>query len=205
MTAVMSLGLGYLVGCINPAMLIASAKNVNLREEGTGNLGATNTAYVLGRYAGYFVLIFDIAKSFFSYKIAKWLFPRLLIAGIIASIGCILGHCFPVTMHFQGGKGLAAFGGLILAYRPWIFAVIVTTGVILMFLCNTGVIAPFMGCILFPVLVYFSSHNWYETLAVLAASGIIFFTHLSNFKMAKRREDVVNTTDFMEKVFGKKK
>lgn len=204
MTAVMSLGLGYLVGCINPAMAIARLKNINLREEGTGNLGATNSAYVMGKKAGYFVLFFDIFKSFLSYKIAKWLFPKLLIAGIIASIGCILGHCFPVTMHFQGGKGLAAFGGLILAYKPWMFAVIVTTGVVLMFICNTGVIAPFMGCVMFPALVYFSSHNWMDTLAVLLASAIIFATHLSNFRMARRKEDVVNTKEFMQKVFGKK-
>ncbi len=203
MSAVLSLGLGYLVGCINPAAWIAKMKHVNLKEEGTGNLGATNTAYVMGKKAGYFVLFFDIFKSFLSYKIAKWLFPKLLIAGIIASIGCILGHCFPVTMHFQGGKGLAAFGGLILAYKPWMFAAIVTTGVVLMFICNTGVIAPFMGCMMFPVLVYFTGHDWMETVAVLIASAIIFATHRSNFRMARRREDVVNTKDFMAKVFGK--
>ena len=203
MSAVLSLGLGYLVGCINPAAWIAKMKHVNLKEEGTGNLGATNTAYVMGKKAGYFVLFFDIFKSFLSYKIAKWLFPKLLIAGIIASIGCILGHCFPVTMHFQGGKGLAAFGGLILAYKPWMFAVIVTTGVVLMFICNTGVIAPFMGCMMFPVLVYFTGHDWMETVTVLIASAIIFATHRSNFRMARRREDVVNTKDFMAKVFGK--
>ena len=205
MTAVMSLGMGYLVGCINPAVLISRMKHVNLKKEGTGNLGATNTAFVLGKKAGIFVLLFDVAKSFLSYKIAKWLFPKLLIAGILASIGCILGHCFPVFMRFEGGKGLAAFGGLILAYSPKMFLFIVTTGVILMFVCNTGVIAPFMGCIAFPVMVYYSSHDLVESIAVLTASCIIFSTHLSNFKMAKRREDVVNTTDFVEKVFGKKK
>ena len=205
MTAIMSLGLGYVIGCINPAVLISKAKHVNLKEEGTGNLGATNTAFVLGKKAGIFVMIFDILKSFLSYKIAKWLFPKLLIAGILASIGAILGHCFPVFMDFQGGKGLAAFGGLILAYSPKMFLAIVTTGVILMFVCNTGVVAPFMGCLAFPVMVYYSSHDLLETIAVLTASCIIFSTHLSNFKMAKRREDVVNTADFMEKVFGRKK
>ena len=205
MTAIMSLGLGYVIGCINPAVLISKAKHVNLKEEGTGNLGATNTAFVLGKKAGIFVMIFDIMKSFLSYKIAKWLFPKLLIAGILASIGAILGHCFPVFMDFQGGKGLAAFGGLILAYSPKMFLTIVTAGVVLMFVCNTGVVAPFIGCISFPVLVYYAGHDWMETAAVLTASGIIFCTHLSNFKMAKRREDVVNTTDFMEKVFGQKK
>lgn len=203
MTAIFSLALGYLVGCINPAMAIARTRNINLREEGTGNLGATNSAYVMGRKAGYFVLFFDILKSYYAFKLAKWLFPKLLIAGILASIGCILGHCFPVTMQFQGGKGLAAFGGLILAYRPWMFAVIVVTGILLMFVFNTGVIAPFMGCILFPVMVYATGDSMMETIAVTVASAIIFCTHLSNFKMAKRREDVVNTKDFVEKVFGK--
>ena len=203
MTALISLGLGYSIGCINPAAWISKKKHVNLKEEGTGNLGATNTAYVLGRKAGYFVLVFDILKSYFSFKIAKWLFPKLLIAGILASIGCILGHCFPVTMHFQGGKGLAAFGGLILAYRPWMFLTIITVGITLMFVCNTGVIAPFMGCLLFPALTYFSGCDTAEFLAVTAASAIIFATHFSNFRMAHRKEDVVNTKDFMAKVFGK--
>lgn len=203
MTTIMSLGLGYFIGCTNPAMWISKKKNVNLKEEGTGNLGATNTAYVLGKRAGYFVLCFDIIKSYFSFKLAKWLFPKLLIAGILASIGCILGHCFPVTMHFQGGKGLAAFGGLILAYSPWMFFTIISVGIALMFALNTGVIAPFMGCVLFPVLAYFSDHDTMELLAVTAASAIIFATHFSNFRMARRREDVVNTEDFMKKVFGK--
>ena len=204
MTGIVSLGLGYLIGCINPAAWIAKMKHVNLKEEGTGNLGATNTAYVMGKKAGYFVLFFDILKSYFSFKIAKWLFPKLLIAGILASIGCILGHCFPVTMHFQGGKGLAAFGGLILAFRPWMFFTIITVGIALMFICNTGVIAPFMGCLMFPAMVYFSGHDLLETAAVTAASAIIFATHFSNFKMARKKEDVVNTKQFMEKVFGKK-
>ena len=199
----MSLGLGYCVGCINPASRIAERKHVNLKEEGTGNLGATNTAFVLGKKAGFFVLFFDIFKSFLSYKVAKWLFPKLLIAGILASIGCILGHCFPVTMHFQGGKGLAAFGGLILAYKPWMFFVIITVGIFMMFVCNTGVVAPFMGCLMFPAMVYFTAHTRAEFLALTVASGIIFATHLSNFKMAHRKEDVVNTRDFMSKVFGK--
>ena len=204
MTAILSLGLGYLVGCINPAVLIARAKHVNLREEGTGNLGATNTAYVLGKKSGIFVMVFDILKSFFSFQLAKWLFPRLLIAGILASIGCILGHCFPVFMNFAGGKGLAAFGGLILAYSPWMFVIIVAAGTVMMFVCDTGVIAPFIGCVAFPAMVYYAGHDWIETAAVLTASAIIFNTHLSNFRMARKREDVVNTTDFMKKVFGKK-
>lgn len=204
MQAVLSLGIGYLIGCISPAAWISRKKNVDLKQEGTKNLGATNTAYVLGRRAGIFVMVFDIAKSFFSYKLARMLFPQLVIAGILACIGTILGHCFPVTMGFQGGKGLAAFGGLILAYSPWMFLIIITTGIILMLIFDTGVIAPFMGCVMFPAMVYCARHDLADTLAVAVASGIIFLTHLSNFKMAKQKKDVVKTREFLNKVFGKK-
>ena len=57
------LGIGYLLGCISPAAILGKLKNVNLKKEGTGNLGATNTAFVLGRRSGIFVLVTDILKS----------------------------------------------------------------------------------------------------------------------------------------------
>ena len=104
MSAVLSIGMGYLIGCISPASWISRKKNVDLKQEGTKNLGATNTALVLGKSAGIFVMIFDIAKSVFSYKLARLIFPYLRIAGILACIGTILGHCYPIFLHFQGGS-----------------------------------------------------------------------------------------------------
>ena len=126
MNAILSLTLGYFVGCINPAAWLGKKKHVNLKETGTKNLGATNTAMVLGRKAGVFVLLFDILKSFFVAKAAKLIFPHLVCAGYLAAIGAILGHCFPVFLHFQGGKGLAAFGGMILYYNPRVFLIIIS-------------------------------------------------------------------------------
>lgn len=205
MNAVLSLGIGYLIGCISPSAWLSKKKQVDLTKEGTKNLGATNAAYVLGKKAGIFVMIFDIAKSFFAYKIAKYLFPQLGIAGIIACIGAILGHCFPFTMGFHGGKGLAAFGGLILAYSPWMFLIIITLGIILMIIFDTGVVAPLMGVMVFPMMVYYASSDWAEIIAVAAASFIIFLTHLSNFKMMREKKDVVKTSEFFTKVFGKKR
>ena len=106
MSAILSMGLGYLFGCLNPATWVGRKKHVDLSKTGTKNLGATNTALVLGKKAGYFVLVFDMFKSIFSYRLAKLLFPQLRLAGLIAGIGTILGHCFPVFMNFKGGKGL---------------------------------------------------------------------------------------------------
>ena len=110
------------------------------------------------------------------------------------------------TLHKEREYGFYWYSWLWKIIRPvLIFAIsaIITVGIFMMFVCNTGVVAPFMGCLMFPAMVYFTAHTRAEFLALTVASGIIFATHLSNFKMAHRKEDVVNTRDFMSKVFGK--
>lgn len=205
MEAIFSLGLGYLIGSVSPAALLGKLKNVNLKEEGTKNLGATNTALVLGRASGIFVMIFDIFKSFLASKFARFLFPQLAIAGMIACIGAIIGHCFPLFLHFQGGKGLAAFGGMVLAYKPWFFAAIVIPGVILMTILNTGVAVPMLASIMFPTMVFFCRHSIPETLCAVIASIIIVIMHWSNLKKAIANKDVISTRNFFKHILFKKK
>ena len=205
MKALLSLGMGYLIGCISPAAWIGKKKNVDLKKEGTKNLGATNTALVLGKNAGYFVLSFDLFKSILSYKIAKILFPHLIAAGIIACIGVILGHCFPFTMNFQGGKGLAAFGGLVLAHDPLVFALLLTFGIFMAFLLNYGVYLAISAAVLFPVMAYLRSGEPMVFFMAAIASGIIIAMHWNNLRRAITGEDPIHTRDGFQKIFGKKR
>ena len=103
MQAFLSLGIGYLMGSVNSAALVGRRKQVDLSQTGTGNLGATNTMVTFGWSAGVFVMLFDILKSFLAGKLAQYLFPTLRIAGMLACIGAMLGHCFPIFLHFKGG------------------------------------------------------------------------------------------------------
>jgi len=199
-----SLVIGYFIGCIHPAKLVAKRHDVNLKESGTGNLGATNTALVLGRKAGYFVLFFDMLKSFFSYKLAKILFPQLATAGIIACIGVILGHAFPVFLHFQGGKGLAAFGGLVLAHDPLLFVILLTLGIIMAFLLNYGVYLAVTATVLFPFLSYFRSGSPAILWSAASASGLVLALHGGNLRRAITGEDPIHTRDGLKKIFGKR-
>lgn len=203
MSAIFSLGIGYLMGCINPAAWVGKKKNVDLSKTGTKNLGATNTALVLGRKAGWFVLIFDMFKSLLSYRVAKYLFPQLRIAGVIAAIGVILGHCFPVTMGFHGGKGLAAFGGLVLAHDPAMFCLLLTLGVIAAFVMDYGVYLAVTATALFPIVSFLRSGDWLTALATGVASAIIFAMHWSNLLRAIRHEDPIHTRSGFKKIFGK--
>lgn len=204
MNAVLSLIMGYFIGCIHPAKLVAKRHDVNLKESGTGNLGATNTALVLGKKAGYFVLVIDIFKSFFSYKLARLLFPQLAVAGVLSGIGVILGHAFPVFNGFQGGKGLAAFGGLVLAHDPVQFAVLLTLGIIIAFALNYGVYLAVTATALFPFFSYFRSGSLSVFLSTAAASGIVFALHCGNLHRAITREDPIHTREGFQKIFGKK-
>lgn len=204
MHTALSLVMGYLIGCINPARMVSKRKNVNLKETGTGNLGATNTALVLGRKAGYFVLFFDMFKSFFSYRLAKLLFPQLAAAGVIACIGVILGHAFPVFFGFQGGKSLAAFGGLVLAHDPVQFAILLTLGIVMSFVMNYGVYLAVTATTLFPFLSYLRSGNLTVLFTTGIASSIVLLLHSGNLRRAITGEDPIRTRDGFRKIFGKK-
>ena len=204
MHAVLSLVMGYFIGCIHPAKLVAKRHDVNLKESGTGNLGATNTALVLGRKAGYFVLAFDMFKSFFSYKLAKIFFPHLAAAGVIACIGVIIGHAFPIFNGFQGGKGLASFGGLVLAHDPLQFAILLTLGIVMAFLLNYGVYLAVTAATLFPFFSYLRSGSLKVFLSTGIASAIVLWLHAGNIRRAITGEDPIHTRDGLKKIFGRK-
>ena len=205
MSAILSLGLGDLMGCMSPAALVGRKKKVDLTKTGTGNLGATNTALVLGQKAGWFVLIFDMLKSIISYRIAKALFPHLRLAGLIAGLGVLLGHCFPFNMGFVGGKGLASFGGLVLATDPVVFCVLLALGLFLAWNLNYGVYLAVSATVLFPIAMWLRTADPGITLMTLVSSALIFAMHWRNFMRALKKEDPISAKSGFQKIFGKKK
>ena len=115
--------LGYLLGCINPAYLIARARGFDIRSRGSGNAGASNAVITMGKAAGVFSAIIDIFKAWLAVCLATRYFTALSVGGIpvageIAGVACILGHMFPFFMAFRGGKGFACMAGMIL-YMDW--------------------------------------------------------------------------------------
>ena len=203
MEVFLSLILGYAMGCLNPAAWIGKKNHIDLKQAGTGNLGATNTTMVLGGKAGAFVLVFDVAKSFLAARLARWLLPQLAVSGMLASIGVILGHCFPITMHFSGGKGLAAFGGMMLAYNPVVFVIVVLSGIGIMVLLDIGVAAPLLGTVMFPLLAYLFSHDIPTTACAVIASMIILCTHLDNVHKTREHSDMKVKNYFRDILFKK--
>ena len=111
--------IGYLLGGVQSAILIGRFKGIDIRTQGSGNAGTTNTIRVLGKKAGALVLASDILKAVLAVLIAKLIFgnshehAKILIA-LYAGIGAILGHSYPLFFGFKGGKGIATTVGTLI-------------------------------------------------------------------------------------------
>lgn len=121
--AAASAAIGYATGMLNPAYVIGLRKGYDIRKKGSGNPGASNTIILEGKKAGLFVMAFDISKAAVAVSLSRRLFPKCDCAGETAGTACVLGHMFPATLGFRGGKGLACLGGEILAFSLHDFAI----------------------------------------------------------------------------------
>ncbi|WP_028520320.1 glycerol-3-phosphate acyltransferase [Ruminococcus flavefaciens] len=174
--------IGYFFGNINPAFIIAKFKGFDIRQRGSGNAGASNTVITIGKKAGLFVALFDIAKAVAASLIAAYFFPQLKFAKILSGSCCILGHIFPVLMKFHGGKGLASLGGTILAFNPLVFLLLLIFEIVLGFSMDYVCIVPVTGSVIFTMIYALLTGDPIGTAILSAVSLIILFKHIENFK-----------------------
>ncbi|MGN0298103.1 MAG: glycerol-3-phosphate 1-O-acyltransferase PlsY [Lachnospiraceae bacterium] len=119
MLRILMLLIGYCCGLMETGAIYAKMKGVDLRSQGSGNVGATNSLRVLGKKAGLIVLLGDALKCFIPAMIVLMIFkdsqPEMAhLYSLYLAAGAILGHNFPFYNHFKGGKGVACTAGLIL-------------------------------------------------------------------------------------------
>lgn len=200
MELALTLGVGYLLGSLSPAALVSKFKQINLRERGSGNLGATNTMVVFGLKFGVFVLIFDLLKTILAGRVARILFPQLFLAEVIAGCGAVLGHIFPFYMDFQGGKGVACLAGLLMSLDFLLFLSLLGLGVVLMFLFDYGVIAPVTVAAMLPVIIFRRTQSVKLCLLASTVSAAIIGRHRDNFRRIKNGEEPRVRAYFGEKL-----
>lgn len=134
--------LAYLIGSIPTALLIGKLfYGIDIREHGSFNPGATNSIRVLGKRAGLFVLIIDVAKGAVSAALPFLLQVDVdpLYTGLIA----VFGHCFPIFAGFRGGKAIATTAGTLLIANPALFVITYITFIFVIFITKY----VFMGSI----------------------------------------------------------
>lgn len=196
-----SLTLGYTLGAISPSALIAACKKTNLRERNTGNLGASNTMLTFGAGWGILVLLIDMGKAALASILASLLFPSSSAAGLLAGSASVVGHVFPFYMKFRGGKGLAPFLGMILAFDPLIFVTLLVLSGVLALILNYTAFMPLSLSLLFPAAVLLRSASLLSTVIALLVGGLVIFEHRRNIQKAFRKEDST-VRQYLARIFG---
>ena len=113
----------YFLGNISPSTLLARSVGKDIKKEGSGNAGTTNTLRVLGWKAGLITFLGDLFKAIFAVLLIRFIFigkypDAVKILELYAGFGAVLGHNFPFYLKFKGGKGIACTSGMILAVCP---------------------------------------------------------------------------------------
>lgn len=174
--------IGYFVGNINAAYIISKLRGFDIRERGSGNAGASNATMVMGKKAGLITALFDITKAAVISALAVYLFPKLRFAKILSGSACIIGHIFPILMHFHGGKGLACLAGLIISYNPQLFLFLLVIEMFLGFGLDYICVVPITGSLLFTSIYALTTADPSGTMILACVSMVILYKHIENLQ-----------------------
>jgi len=182
----------YLIGSFPSGYIIGRMNGVDLRKEGSGNIGATNALRVLGKKWGYIVFAADIFKGWLSvtlaYAFANRFAPdQLVIAGVLAGLFSVLGHNFPIWLGFKGGKGIATSAGIMLALFPiWVFLCALVVWVSFFYTTRYVSVASIFAAaslsVSSTVLALFGKCDWLLVPVAFLMTGLAIWRHKSNIE-----------------------
>lgn len=210
-TAIIFIVAAYLLGSIPFGLLIGFVRGVDIRKQGSGNIGATNAGRILGKPWGVICLVLDIAKGLaptltFGWILVDSVAPTTgqLLAWVLTGAAAVVGHTFPIYLGFRGGKGVATTIGMALGIWPYftiaiaaslvVFAVLrLVTGVVSIGSLAIAVIFP--AAVLVQLLVRGLPVATYWPLLVVAilVGVLIIVRHLSNIRRLLAGEELSAT------------
>lgn len=181
--------LAYLIGSIPTAVWVSKTFfNIDIREYGSGNAGATNTFRVLGSKWGSFVMMVDVLKGVLAtslyillpyYLFNEWDRTNFMIGLGLASV---LGHIFPIWANFRGGKGVATLLGMAVAIQPLVALCCVGVFLIVLYLTRFVSLSSILAGVSFMIFILFifnEKETLYRVFAVLVALMVVL-THQKN-------------------------
>lgn len=183
--------IGYLFGCFQTAYIIGKkVGHIDIRTQGSNNLGASNVTRVMGWKYGIITAVVDILKAAIAVMIVYAVYPGNVVTAFIAGTFAIVGHVYPVFLGFKGGKGAACLGGFMLAF-DWKISLILF-GIILVITLLTDYIALgtiAMGIAL-PVLIWLFGYPEPCILMAGLITMLIIIRHYINIQRMMKREEV---------------
>ena len=190
--------MAYLLGSIPSGLWIGRKFfQIDIRQHGSGNLGATNSFRILGKKAGTIVLLMDLLKGSISVLLLKQM-DLHGISPLIIALFAVIGHTYPLFANFKGGKAVATFAGVILAYQPILF--LIGLGIFILTLAISKMVSfTSMLTISIGVLLSLYFQDMVLTIIALLADIFIIYRHRTNIQR------ILNGTEAKVDIFKWKK
>jgi glycerol-3-phosphate acyltransferase PlsY len=171
---------GYLLGSVPSGIIIARAMNLgNLRDIGSGNIGATNVLRTGNKKAAALTLIFDAAKGAIAVLLARYIAGEDMAQ--IAALAAFIGHCFPIWLSFKGGKGVATYLGIVLALAWPMGLAACGIWLIVAFVSRYSSLAALVSAGWMPVVMMLTGYGYFFVLSIILAL-LIYFRHWANIQ-----------------------
>ncbi len=173
---------GYLLGAVPCGMLVARSQGgVDLRRVGSGNIGATNVLRTVGRGAAALTLLGDIGKGAAAVAVAR---AANAVPGVLALVGlaAVLGHVFPITLRFRGGKGVATMLGVVLVAMPGVGGLLLLIWLAVASLTRYSSLSALVAALALPLLAWLLDGRPAMVLLGMALLLLILARHRENIR-----------------------
>jgi len=175
----------YLLGSIPFGFLLTKIfLKKDIRDIGSGNIGATNALRTGNKIIGFTTLTLDIAKAILPVLYVKFNYPDYI---FIASLSAFLGHLFPIWLKFKGGKGVATYVGILLSINFILGLIFIISWIVTFLLSKYSSLSSLVASLVIPVyLIIFENFNSFFFIIMFV---LIFYTHRENVKRLKNKEE----------------
>ena len=175
----------YLLGSIPFGFILTKIfLKKDIRDIGSGNIGATNALRTGNKLLGYATLILDISKAILPVLFVKFNYPDYI---FIAALSTFLGHVFPIWLKFEGGKGVATYVGILFSINLFFGLVFIVSWAITFLISRYSSLSSLIASLIVPIyLVVFEKYN---SIFFIIMFVLIFYTHKENVKRLKNKEE----------------
>lgn len=182
----------YLLGAVPFGFLIGKFYGIDIRKEGSGNIGATNVTRTVGKTAGKVCFVLDFVKGALPVLAAQLIFPEdHAVLALVCGAAAIAGHIFPVYLKFKGGKGISTAAGVALALAPLPLAGAAAVWVAVFFIWRYVSLASILAAAALPLLALLfiflevgteAARSWFTFGFFVAAALLAVLRHTENIK-----------------------
>ena len=186
MELILSIIISYLMGSIPFGLILTKIfLKKDIRDIGSGNIGATNVLRTGNKIIGYLTLSLDILKAVIPVLYIKFNYPELV---YVSSLSVFIGHVFPLWLKFKGGKGVATYVGILFSINYILGFVFIASWLIIFFILRYSSLGSILATFIIPVFIFFNP-NYENEYFFIIMFILILFTHRENVKRLINKEE----------------